>query len=173
MDYAKKLGKKALGGAVTEGGTPTGVAAPPNAAAAVGGDETRVAESPSHPDPQVSQKPVRRRFGDPYKLSILQQADACVGTGQIGALLRREGLYSSHLANWRREQRKNPLDGKVAKKRGPKTVTADPRVAVLQRENVRLAARLKKAELILEIQKKVSEILGIPLKTLDSEGSDS
>ena len=74
---------------------------------------------------------------------------------------------------WRREHRKNPLDGKVAKKRGPKTVTADPRVAVLQRENARLAARLKKAELILEIQKKVSEILGIPLKTLDSEGSDS
>jgi len=173
MDYAKKLEKKALGGAATEGGTPTGVAAPPNAAAAAGDDRVSVAESPSHPDPQVSQKPVRRRFGVPYKLSILQQADACIGTGQIGALLRREGLYSSHLANWRREHRKNPLDGKVAKKRGPKTVTADPRVAVLQRENVRLAARLKKAELILEIQKKVSEILGIPLKTLDSEGSDS
>jgi transposase-like protein len=173
MDYAKKLEKKALGGAATEGGTPTGVAAPPNAAAAVGGDGVSVVGSPLHPDPQVAAKPERRRFDKTYKWSILQQADACVGTGQIGALLRREGLYSSHLANWRREHREHPLDGKTAKKRGPKTATPDPRVSQLQRENVRLTARLKKAELILEIQKKVSEILGIPLKTLDNEGSDS
>ena len=173
MDYAKKLEKKALGGAATEGGTPTGVAAPPNAAAAVGGDGVSVVGSPLHPDPQVAAKPERRRFDKTYKWSILQQADACVGTGQIGALLRREGLYSSHLANWRREHREHPLDGKTAKKRGPKTATPDPRVSQLQRENVRLTARLKKAELILEIQKKVSKLLGIPLKTLGNDGSDS
>jgi transposase-like protein len=173
MENAKKLEKKALGGAATEGGTPTGVAAPPNAAAAMGSDGVSVVQRPLHPDPQVAAKPVRRRFDKTYKWNILQQADACVGTGQIGALLRREGLYSSHLANWRREHRENPLDGKTAKKRGLKTATPDPRVSQLQRENVRLTARLKKAELILEIQKKVSEILGIPLKTLDNEGSDS
>jgi hypothetical protein len=72
-----------------------------------------------------------------------------------------------------REHREHPLDGKAAKKRGPKTAMRDPRVSQLQRENARLTARLKKAELILEIQKKVSKLLGIPLKTLDNEGSDS
>lgn len=168
MDYARQQLKKASGGAATEGGLPTGVAAPPDAAATVGSDGV----SPLPPDPQVIEKPVRRRFTKVYKLSILRQADACVGSGQIGALLRREGLYSSHLANWRRVHREHPL-GKTAKKRGPKTVATDPRIAVLQRENVRLTARLKKAELILDIQKKVSEILGIPLKTLDNEEIDS
>jgi transposase-like protein len=173
MDYAKKLEKKALGGAAMEGGTPTGVAAPPNAAAAVVSEEGNVTGSPSPPDPQVVVKPARRRFTNTYKLDIMRQADACVGVGQVGALLRREGLYSSHLANWRREHREHPLDGKAAKKRGPKTAMRDPRVSQLQRENARLTARLKKAELILEIQKKVSKLLGIPLKTRDNEGSDS
>ena len=173
MDYAKKLEKKALGGAATEGGTPTGVAAPPNAAAAAGGEGGSATGSLSPPDPQVVVKPLRRRFTNTYKLDIMRQADACVGTGQVGALLRREGLYSSHLANWRREHREHPLDGKTAKKRGPKATTRDPRVSQLQRENVRLTRRLKKAELILEIQKKVSKLLGIPLKTRDNEGSDS
>ena len=76
MDYAKKLEKKPLGGAATEGGAPTGVAAPPIAAA---GDRPSVVGSPSHPDPQVTLKPVRRRLDKAYKWSILQQADACVG----------------------------------------------------------------------------------------------
>lgn len=117
------------------------------------GDGTSVVSSPL-PNPQVVEKPTRRRFTDAYKLGILQQADACVGTGQVGALLRREGLYSSHLANWRREHREHPLEGKVTKQRGPKTATPNPRVKQLQRENNRLTARLKKAELIIDIQKK-------------------
>lgn len=172
MDYAKKQEKKALGGAVAEGGLPTGAAAPPNAAAAVVGDGTSVVRSPA-PDPQVVEKPVRRHFADSYKLDILRQADACLGTGQIGALLRREGLYSSHLANWRREHRERPLDGKTAKRRGPKTSPPNPRVTQLQCENIRLTARLRKAELIIDIQKKVSKLWGIPLKTLDNEGNES
>jgi transposase len=151
---------------------PTGAAAPLNAAAVVVGDGTSVIKSPV-PDPQVVEKPTRRRFTDAYKLDILRQADACTGTGQVGALLRLEGLYSSHLANWRREHRERPLDSKAAKRRGPKTATPNPRVKQLQRENTRLAARLKKAELIIDIQKKVSKLWGIPLKTLDNEGNES
>lgn len=152
--------------ALTEGGRrPTGVPAPPDAATAPGGGT-------SHPDPQVVEKPVRRRFEKSYKLDILAQADACAGTGQIGALLRREGLYTSNLAKWRRQLKKSLPEAKASGNRAAKPPTQDPRVPQLQRENARLTARLKQAELILEIQKKASEILGIPLKMLDNEGND-
>ena len=165
VDANKMLGKVA-GGAGTEGGRrPTGVPAPPDAATTPGGGT-------SHPDPQVVERPVCRRFEKTYKLDILRQAEACTGPGQIGALLRREGLYSSYLAKWRRQRSQGLLEAKAPGKRAAKPPTQDPRVHQLQRENARLTARLKQAELILEIQKKASEILGISLKTLENERID-
>ena len=118
---------------------------------------------PSPPDPEVPEKAKRRRFSAEYKLAVLGEADACTEPGQIGALLRRERLYSSHLVDWRRQRETGALQA-LARKRGPKP--ADPaRVEVdrLRRENERLRGRLVQAERIIEIQGKVSELLGIPL----------
>jgi transposase-like protein len=124
------------------------------------------------PNPEVSSKPVRRRFTAAYKLSILQEADRCTKPGQIGALLRREGLYSSHLTSWRRQRRAGTLAALAPGKRGPKAETRNPLASEndkLRRENERLQKRLKQAEIIIEFQKKVSEILGIPLGQLEEQ----
>lgn len=130
---------------------------------------------PATPDPEVREKPVRRRFTAEYKQQVLNQADACEGqAGKLGALLRREGLYSSHLSTWRKQREQGTLAALTPKRRGRKARQPDPLAAEnrrLQRENERLAARLRQAEAIIDVQKKVSEILGIPLKNLDSEGS--
>jgi transposase len=118
---------------------------------------------PSPPDPEVPEKAKRRRFSAEYKLAVLREADSCTGPGQIGALLRRERLYSSHLVDWRRQREAGALQA-LARKRGPRP--ADPaRVEVerLRRENERLSRRLAQAQKIIEIQGKVSELLGIPL----------
>ena len=128
---------------------------------------------PAFPDPEVTLKPERRRFTKAYKLDILSQVEACSGVGQIGALLRREGLYSSYLGSWRLQRSQGLLDNSATKKRAAKTANHQAaRVSQLEHENARLNARLRQAELILDIQKKASEILGIPLRTLDNEGSD-
>ena len=125
------------------------------------------------PNPEVAGKAQRRRFTKAYKLDILSQIEACSAVGQIGALLRREGLYSSHLTNWRLQRSQGLLDNSATKKRAAKPAKHQAaRVTQLERENARLKARLRQAELILDIQKKASEILGIPLKTLDNEGGD-
>jgi transposase len=129
---------------------------------------------PSPPDPEVPEKAKRRRFSAEYKLAIVREADACTQPGQIGALLRRERLYSSHLVDWRRQRDTGALEA-LARKRGPKP--ADPaRVEAdrLRRENERLRGRLAQAERIIEIQGKVSELLGIPLDLVsDDEPSAS
>ena len=124
------------------------------------------------PDPEVAERPKRRRFTADYKLRILREADACKGDGDIGALLRREGLYSSLLAVWRRQRDAIAREGLKARKRGRKAKQIDPRVKELERENTRLRRRLKKAETILDIQKKASELLGISLENPDSEEND-
>jgi len=124
------------------------------------------------PDPEVVARPKRRRFTAEYKLRILREADACKGPGEIGALLRREGLYSSHLVLWRRQREQAAQTQLKSRKRGPKAKVQDPRVKQLEREKAQLERRLKRAETIIEIQKKVHEILGIPLKNLDSDESD-
>ena len=116
------------------------------------------------PDPEVPEKTRRRKFTAKYKLSILSEADLCVEPGQLGALLRREGLYSSNLTTWRRQREKGRLQAMTPKKRGRKRKQANPlakRVAQLEKENRRLQQKLKKADLIIEAQKKMSEILGI------------
>jgi len=110
------------------------------------------------PDPEVPEKTARRKFTAAYKLRILKEAESCTGHGQIGALLRREGLYSSSLTSWRRQVNQ----GLVPKKRGPVTQKTDPlirRNAELERENEKLAHKLKQAELIIDVQKKVAELL--------------
>lgn len=118
------------------------------------------------PDPEVREKAVRRRFTAQYKLRILKEADSCTEKGQIGALLRREGLYSSNLTTWQRQMEKGTLDALSPRKTGPKGKRPDPsasRIAELERENERLKKKLRQAETIIEVQKKVSEILQIPL----------
>src|SRR5215204_6345959 len=115
------------------------------------------------PDPEVPAKARRRQFSAEYKLAILREADACTQPGEVGALLRREGLYSSHLVDWRRQRDAGALQA-LARKRGRKP--ADPARAQaerLRRENERLRGRLAQAEKIIEIQGKVSELLGLSL----------
>ena len=124
------------------------------------------------PDPEVSEKAKRRRFTVEYKLRILREADACKGDGDVAALLRREGLYSSHLTNWRRQREQGALRDLRARRRGPTPRPVDPRVKQLEAENRRLTRKLQRAETIITLQKKVAEILGIPLKPLDNDESD-
>ena len=121
------------------------------------------------PDPEVSAKARRRRFTAEYRRRILMEADACQKTGELGALLRREGLYSSMLANWRRQREQ---DERHARRRGPKPRLIDPRVKVLEVENRRLQRKLARAETIITFQKKIAELLGIPLSPLDLDETD-
>jgi len=117
------------------------------------------------PDPEVAAVAKRRRFPAEYKLSILAQVEACREQGDIGALLRREGLYSSHLSKWRQQRQKGALAGLTPKKRGPKPNT-NPLAEQnrrLQTENARLTRQLQQAETIIDVQKKVSTLLGIQL----------
>jgi transposase-like protein len=123
-------------------------------------------------DPEVVAKAKRRRFSVEYRLKILKLADACKAPGELGALLRREGLYSSLLSTWRRQREQGALVALRARKRGPKPKAVDPRVKELEKQIARLQRKLKQAEMIIEVQKKVHEILGIPLRTLADEGDD-
>ena len=122
------------------------------------------------PDPEVVPKAKRRQFTAAYKLRILREADACTEPGQIGSLLRREGLYSSYLSKWRQQQEEGQLQALSSKKRGRRS--QDPsaaELAQLQRENARLRARLEQTEIIIDVQKKLSKLLGL---TADSTESD-
>jgi transposase-like protein len=124
-------------------------------------------DQPSPPDPEVPEKAFRRKYPGEYKLRILQEADACTLPGQLGALLRREGLYSSHLTTWRRQKEQGILDALTPKRRGPKSLKRNPltlKVAQLEREVQRLQRKLRQAETIIEVQKKISEILQIPIQ---------
>ena len=123
-------------------------------------------------DPEVTERAKRRRFTAEYKLDILRKTDACKGDGDVGALLRREGLYSSQLAAWRRQRDELTKAGLKARKRGPKAMVVDPRVKQLERENARLKRRLERVELMLDIQKKASEMLGIPLNRPNKDEND-
>jgi transposase len=114
------------------------------------------------PDPEVTPKAKRRTFSAEYKLRILDEAAACTRPGERGALLRREGLYSSHLTHWRRELREGARAGLKPKKRGPKAEPLVAENAALRRENARLQAKLNRAETIIAVQKKLSDLLGLP-----------
>ncbi len=115
---------------------------------------------------EVVAKAARRRFTAAEKLRVLREADRCTKPGELSALLRREGLYSSHLSAWREARRRGELAGLTPRARGPKAKPVDPRdrkIAELERETRRLQARLERAEGLIEVQKKVSQLLGIPL----------
>ena len=132
-------------------------------------------ESTLAPDPEVQGNPERRRFTVGYKLRILQEADACDRPGDIGALLRREGLYHSNLLTWRRQRENGTLEALGTKKRGRKKKPVNAlscRVQELEEENRRLTERLKKAEMIIDVQKKVSEIFK-EMKPSDPENDGS
>jgi transposase-like protein len=118
---------------------------------------------------------VRRRFTAEYKLRILHEADRSTASGQLGGLLRREGLYSSLLSTWRQQRDAGTLAGLTPKRRGRKANPDAPLIAEnqrLTRETQRLAAKLRQAETIIDIQKKLSEMLGIPLPPSDYSGSE-
>lgn len=122
---------------------------------------------------EVPAKPRRRSFTASYKLRILEQADRCSKPGDIGALLRREGLYSSHLAGWREAREKGALSA-LSKKRGrePKESSEAKELRGLRRENARLREQLRRAETVIDVQKKVSEILGVDLPKVEDDEND-
>ena len=114
------------------------------------------------PEPEVLPRAKRRRFSAAYKLRILEEADRCTERGQIGALLRREGLYSSLLSKWRQQRARGQLDALSPQRRGRKAQhPSEVEVARLRRQNERLRARLEQAELIIDAKKKLSQLLGL------------
>lgn len=123
----------------------------------------RTMDGQQPPDPEVREKAKRRSFNAEYKRRILQEAANCK-QGELGALLRREGLYSSHLSNWRLQLSQAEEGALSPKKRGRKPIKPNPldkQVEDLERENEQLQKKLSQAEAIIEVQKKISEILGI------------
>ena len=127
------------------------------------------------PDPEVPATAARRRFTAEYKLRVLTLADACNEPGGLGKLLRSEGLYASNLDTWRDQRKRGVLSGLAPKKRGRKESVRNPLHAEnekLRKENERLTSRLRQAEIIIDVQKKISQILGIPLATPENEGSE-
>ncbi len=119
------------------------------------------------PDPEVVAQAKRRRFTAEYKLRVLEEVEQCQEAGAIGALLRREGLYASHLSSWRRQRAAEQLQGLRPKKRGRKPDPQAVELARLQRENERLKARLEQAETIIEVQKKLCRLLDLPIAEMD------
>jgi transposase len=129
--------------------------------------------APVSTDPEVTPKAKRRTFSAAYKKKILAEVNAAAGTGSIGELLRREGLYSSTLTNWRKE-REAAVEGAFSQKRGPepKHNPLSAENEKLRRQNQRLQEELRKAEIIIDVQKKVAMLLGRPLPPPpDSENS--
>jgi transposase-like protein len=120
-------------------------------------------------DPEVVPKAQRRQYTAEYKRQILEEYEACSEPGEKGAMLRREGLYSSHITTWRRQRERGEMAGLGSKKRGPKEDPQAKENVRLRRENERLKKRLEQAELIIEVQKKVSQILGIEMRENEAE----
>jgi transposase len=138
--------------------------------------EPPVGPAAAAPDPEVAERAARRRFSAAYKLQILRTAEACAGAGEVGTLLRREGLYSSHLTTWRRQREAGSLAALAAKKRGRPAAPSAPlarRIAELEPDNAALIRRLQRAETIIEVQKKLCTLLGIPLRSHGPDGSAS
>ena len=126
------------------------------------------------PDPEVPEKATRRRFTAEYKLRILREAQGCREQNQLGAMLRREGLYHSNLATWRKQVEKGTIDALSSKKRGPKARRPDPsarRLAEQEKEILKLRSNLRKAELIIEAQKRMAELFQSYLDPKKGENS--
>ncbi len=126
------------------------------------------------PNPEVSDRPRRRRFTAEYKLNILRELDECQDTRESAGVLRREGLYSSHISSWRRQREAGELQGLKPRKRGRPTKVRNPLqadVTRLERQNARLQEELRKANIIIDVQKKLSLLLGLPIEN-PSEDSE-
>ena len=130
---------------------------------------------PPVPDSEVIARPSRRRFTAEYKRSILDQAAAAQNAGALGALLRREGLYSSHLTTWKRQRKQGEIAALTPQKRGPKVVVSPLVKQNREQEAViaRLTKKLKNAELIIEVQKKVAALLGNPIPNIQIDEENS
>jgi transposase len=156
------------GGIGEDGGGPRSGASPPSPM-----PPTEVAPRPwPVAVVEVPPKAQRRRFTAAFKRQILEAADQCETPGDVGALLRREGLYASNLHRWRKLREQGGLEGAVLPDRGPETTTNTPmarRLHDLQRDHAKLKRKLKQAEAIIELQKKVSEILGLTLAIPESD----
>ena len=145
------------------------------AAAGAGTAEGRrptVVPAPAAANPELSERPRRRTFTAREKLRILHEADQAAGTGEIGALLRREGLYSSALTDWRRQRDAGVLNGLSPVHRGPKPSEPNPLTAELtkaRQENSQLRLRLERAEAIIDLQKKLSDLLGLPPAPIEND----
>lgn len=157
----KAVGKKGLGEALGEAeGARRATGVSPSAA------PLAPVSAAGTPETEVVAKAQRRRFTAEYKRRIVREAERCTTTGAIGALLRREGLYASYLTTWRAARDRGALEGLAPKKRGPKVEPPDPRekkLAEQEREITRLTKRAERAEALVEIQKKVAALLGVPL----------
>lgn len=129
------------------------------------------AQALDQPDPEVTPRARRRTFSAAYKARVLAEADACAERGEIGALLRREGLYSSHLSNWRRQREAGELQSLTDKKRGrkPALEPKEAKIARLERKSARLQKQLAQAELIIAAQKKLAEALEQTLTSNEDE----
>ena len=139
-------------------------------AAMNGGRRPTIVAAPASASPELSDRPRRRTFTAKDKLRILADIDRAAETRGIGSILRREGLYSSTLSEWRRQRDAGAFSALVPGKRGPRTAELNPlsaEVAALQRNNARLTQRLARAEAVIDIQKKVAALLGIPLASTD------
>ena len=161
------LSSDALAGAERSGGERS---EPQRSAAAANAGADAVPAS--RPDPEVAAKAKRRSFTAEYKLRIVQEAESAAATrGGLGALLRREGLYSSLLATWRRERAHGILEALTPQKRGPKSRRnpLQEENLKLQRQNARLTEDLRKAHIIIDVQKKVAALLGRPIPEQDPE----
>lgn len=137
-----------------------------------GGRRPTIVPAPAAVSPEISARPRRRTFTVRDKLRILAETDRAADTGQIGAILRREGLYSSIPGDWRRPRDAGAIGALVPARRGPKIAEPNPLVtelALARKDNARLTLRLARAEAIIEVQKKVADLLGIPLAQSDSE----
>jgi transposase-like protein len=131
-------------------------------------DEAGSTAAAPPPDPEVAAKPKRRQFTAAYRLRILEEADGCQGPGEIGQLLRREGLYSSHLSSWRKARREGSLAALSPQKRGAKPKPRnplEPKVRQLEAKIARLEGELEKAHTILDVQEKVAGLLGFSLES--------
>jgi transposase-like protein len=122
------------------------------------------------PNTEVVAKAKRKRFIAAEKLRILREVEACRGSGEIGALLRREGIYFSYLTTWRKQRELGELDGLSPHKRGPKPNPEAIELAKLRREHERLQERMRRAELIIDVQKKVARMLGETIETPELDG---
>jgi transposase-like protein len=125
-------------------------------------------------DPEVNSKATHRKFNSEYKRRILQETASC-DSGGVAALLRREGLYSSHLTAWRRQMEQAAIRGLEPHKRGRKAIPRNPLAAEnvrLQRENRRMEKRLRQAEIIIDVQKKLCEILGLTVPPIEQNEDD-